>query len=72
MDAVRKIIETASNPLTILLPEGYLNKKLEVIVFPVEESPVFPKKYDFSGLVGHLEWKGDYLAQQRKLRDEWE
>ncbi len=30
-----------------------------------------PSKYDFSDLAGKLEWKGDALAQQRLLRDEW-
>jgi hypothetical protein len=30
------------------------------------------RKYDFSDLAGKLEWKGDALKEQRKLRDEWE
>jgi transcriptional regulator of NAD metabolism len=72
MDAVRKIIENSSNPLTIQLPDDYLNKKLEVIVLPIDEAALSAKKYNFSGLAGHLEWKGDPLSQQRKLRDEWE
>lgn len=28
-------------------------------------------RYDFSDLVGKLAWKGDALAAQRALRDEW-
>ncbi len=28
-------------------------------------------KYDFSDLYGQLEWKGDAVAEQRKLRNEW-
>jgi hypothetical protein len=27
--------------------------------------------YDFSDLVGKLTWRGDALATQRNLRDEW-
>lgn len=27
--------------------------------------------YDFSDLVGRLEWQGDALAQQDALRNEW-
>lgn len=27
--------------------------------------------YDFSDLIGKLEWKGDALNEQRFLRDEW-
>jgi hypothetical protein len=30
-----------------------------------------PQKYRFSDLAGNLEWKGDAVAQQRALRDEW-
>jgi hypothetical protein len=29
------------------------------------------KKYTFSDLAGKLEWKGDAVARQRALRDEW-
>lgn len=28
-------------------------------------------KYDFSDVQGKLEWKGDAVKAQRKLRDEW-
>jgi len=28
--------------------------------------------YDFSDLVGRLTWTGDAVAEQRKLRNEWE
>ena len=28
-------------------------------------------KYDFSDLAGKLEWKGDAVTEQRRLRDEW-
>ena len=28
-------------------------------------------KYDFSDLVGRLEWDGDAVKEQRRLRDEW-
>ena len=37
MDAVRKVIEHTTNPLTINLPEEYNNRKVEVIVLPLEE-----------------------------------
>jgi hypothetical protein len=71
MDAVRKIIDHATNPLMIDLPEEYKNRKVEVIVLPLEELKNI-KKYDFSNFFGKLEWKGDALAEQRKLRNEWE
>ncbi len=28
-------------------------------------------KYNFSDLAGELEWQGDAVAEQRKLRNEW-
>lgn len=34
-----------------------------------EEKP--PQAFSFSDLVGKLEWAGDPLAVQRRLRDEW-
>jgi len=69
MDAVRKIIDHSSSPLTIELPEEYNNRKLEVIVIALEEPA---SKKDLSSFFGKLEWKGDALAEQKKLRDEWE
>ncbi|MBK8568433.1 MAG: hypothetical protein IPN76_35290 [Saprospiraceae bacterium] len=33
--------------------------------------PPSPNRYDFSDLAGKLEWKGDAVAQQRLMRDEW-
>ena len=29
------------------------------------------KDYDFSDLAGKLQWKGDAVKEQRRLRDEW-
>jgi len=74
MTAIRKIIENSSNSITIDLPEEYVNKKIEVLILHVEESngQLTKPKYDFSDLVGKLKWEGDAVAEQRKLRDEWE
>ncbi|HEX8459852.1 MAG TPA: hypothetical protein VF623_00415 [Segetibacter sp.] len=74
MTAIRKIIENSSSSITIDLPDEYINKKIEVLILPIEESSdAAPKrKYDFSDFYGKLEWEGDALAEQRKLRDEWD
>jgi hypothetical protein len=69
MDAVRKIIEHSTNPLTIDLPEEYNNRKVEVIVLPLEE---IQEKKDISRFFGKLKWKGDALAEQKRLRNEWD
>ena len=74
MTAIRKIIENSSNSITIDLPEEYVNKKIEVLILPLEETTVetTKPKYNFSDLVGRLKWEGDALAEQKKLRDEWD
>jgi len=71
MDVVRKIIDHSSGSLTIEIPAEYENRKLEVIVIPLEEKKI-EGKYDFIDVFGKLEWKGDALTEQKKLRDEWE
>jgi predicted DNA-binding antitoxin AbrB/MazE fold protein len=30
-----------------------------------------PNGYDFSDLIGRLMWRGDPLAEQKRIRDEW-
>ena len=72
MGAVRKLINNATNPLTIELPEEYHNIKVEVIVLPLHDTEEPKKKYDFSQFVGKLQWEGDAVAEPRKLRDEWD
>ncbi len=77
MEAIRKIIEDAAAQLIIDLPESYHNKKLEVIVLPLEEyvqDDHFERLtiHDYSNFYGKLHWEGDAVKKQRKLRDEWE
>jgi hypothetical protein len=42
---------------------------IEILLFPADEQQ--GKTYDFSGLAGKLDWRGDAVKEQRKLRDEW-
>ena len=72
MEEVKKIINKATVPLIIDIPDEYKDKKVEVIVRQLEEPEKKGNKYDFSKFVGKLEWKGDPVAEQRKLRDEWD
>ena len=71
MEAIRKIIDHSTHEVIIELPESYQHRKLEVIVLPIEEEKV-AKNYDFSDLYGKLDWEGDAVTEQRKLRDEWD
>jgi hypothetical protein len=73
MEGIRQIIEKASIPLMVDIPDEYKDRRVEVIVRPLDEPKEQPqKKYDFSDLFGKLEWKGDAVAEQRKLRNEWD
>lgn len=74
MEAIRQFIKPTNGSITINLPEQYANTDLEVIILPVSETVAHKneKLYDFSELVGKLEWQGDALAEQKKLRDEWQ
>jgi hypothetical protein len=49
------------------LPAGTVELVLVVGVSPQPDG----SKYNFTGIVGRLEWQGDALKEQRKLRDEW-
>jgi len=40
-----------------------------IVINPIPGQPGL--KHDFSDLVGRLEWRGNAVAEQRKLRDEW-
>ena len=42
-----------------------------MIVNPVREKDKKPNSYDFSDLSGKLSWRGDAVATQRQLRNEW-
>ena len=36
-----------------------------------QKSTISTPKYSFSDLCGKLSWKGDAVAAQRSIRDEW-
>ncbi len=64
--------------LLIDVPTSIIDKNVEVILVIQEETFTKngeeikkKKKYDFSHLYGKLEWKGDALAEQKKIRSEW-
>ena len=35
------------------------------------EEALRTRRYDFTDLIGRLQWSGDALTEQRRLRDEW-
>lgn len=37
----------------------------------LESDELRSMRYDFTDLIGRLQWNGDALSEQRRLRDEW-
>jgi hypothetical protein len=66
--------------LVIDVPTTLIDKNVDIVLVIQEKEETSlkniedrkTKKYDFSHLYGKLEWKGDALAEQKKIRSEWE
>ena len=62
----------AEGTLRLSLPTQLPSGPVEaVVVVPSPPGAENGHKYDFTELAGELLWKGDPVAAQRKLRDEW-
>jgi hypothetical protein len=53
--------------IPVELPAG----PIELVMVLGGAGPSNGARYDFSGLAGRLQWKGDAVREQRILRDEW-
>ena len=60
----------ANGYLHLTIPSDMKSVKTEVVVI-IQPKTRSEKKYDFSDLVGKLQWQGDPLEIQKKMRDEW-
>lgn len=69
MPVIERIVRPRRNRISVDVPREFAPFACRVIVVPLQE--VRKRKYDFSDLVGRLQWKGDAVAEQRRLRDEW-
>ena len=67
--------------LVLDVPTTLIDKNVEVVITIQEQKDMLPKtasgkkkgkKYDFSHLYKKLEWKGDALSEQKKIRAEWD
>ncbi|KHD07234.1 hypothetical protein PN36_21005 [Candidatus Thiomargarita nelsonii] len=47
------------------------SKHMKVILLVSEKLITKKQQYDFSDVVGKLEWQGDAVQEQRNIRDEW-
>jgi hypothetical protein len=69
MQAIREMIRPRGNSIRIPIPAEFRNVMIEILLFPATEQK--SATYDFSTLTGKLDWRGDAVKEQRKLRDEW-
>jgi putative addiction module CopG family antidote len=62
-----------SSASEVILAALQLLKEQEILVVvnPVSSEGKQKPNYDFSDLVGRLNWQGDAVTMQRNLRDEW-
>lgn len=66
--------KTLKNGHLILdVPTALKDKNVEVVLIILETRTEKDekRKFDFSDLYGKLEWKGDALLEQKKIRSEW-
>ncbi len=59
----------ADGHLRLDVPTALPSGEVELVI--VLNKPAQHTRYDFGDLVGRLEWRGDAMAAQRVLRDEW-
>ena len=73
MIAISTHVRPRNRRVSFRIPPDFPQSLYEMILFPVEsaEGTTSPSGYDFSDLAGRLKWKGDAVAAQRALRDEW-
>jgi len=69
MQAIREIIRPKGKSVRIPIPSEFRNVTIEILLFPATEQK--STTYDFSTFTGKLDWRGDAVKEQRKLRDEW-
>ena len=69
MPAIQTIARPRRNRISVDIPFEYRSYSFQVILVPLEEDR--KPKYDFSAFAGKLQWKGDPVKYQRRIRDEW-
>ena len=57
MEVIRKFID-ANSLMSIMAPEAFRNRKLEIIVLPTEEETTTQQKPDVAGIVRSEERRG--------------
>jgi len=68
MQAFEFEIDAKKNLIEIPAEYSQLYSKHLKVILLIDDQP---NQYDFSDVAGKLEWQGDAIQEQRKIRDEW-
>ena len=73
MEAYRQIVDIKNHTLNLLLPDRFKNRKVEVIVLPVDEQESTKKRKpsDFRGCISK-DTATSMLNSVEESREEWE
>ncbi|MDD3050570.1 MAG: hypothetical protein PHR06_05430 [Candidatus Cloacimonetes bacterium] len=74
METVKLYVKPTNGHIFLDIPTDYTDCELELVIVMSklknsEESKSI--RYDFSKFSNKLEWDGNAVEEQRKLRDEW-
>ena len=69
MPTLERVVKPRRNRISLEIPKRFGKYTFRIVMIPIVEDE--KPKYDFSDLVGRLEWNGDAVKEQRRLRDEW-
>ena len=69
MPTLERVVRPLRNRISLEVPKRFSKYTFRIVMIPIVEDE--KPKYDFSDLVGRLEWNGDAVKEQRRLRDEW-
>lgn len=73
MIAIRTHVRPRNRRVSVQIPPDFPQALYELILIPVDskDAETAPSRYDFSDLAGRLKWKGDSVAAQKAIRNEW-
>ena len=69
MPTLERVVRPHRNRISLEIPKRFGKCTFRIVMIPIVENE--KPNYDFSDLVGKLEWNGDAVKEQRRLRDEW-
>ncbi len=68
----KEIIDLSGESIIVKIPKHLINKKLELLIYPIDENNHISKTNIVSETAGLLKDKLDPVKWQENIRDEWE